>query len=126
MVSAPPINTWPIASSPLNANFTRPTHLVKIDLLFFKLILKALINISMASYLGVEVGEEIISKLVMKFPVSGNDTRVVYESLLALAHKNVTLDLGSIDLHGGLFMGLTTKVLAWLLTNQVWRELGVL
>lgn len=47
-----------------------------------------------------------------------DNTRVVDASLLALVNKNVSIDLGSIDVHGGLFMGMTTKVVACLLTNQ--------
>ena len=39
-------------------------------------------------------------------------------SFLALAYKSISLNLGSIDVHGGLFMGMTTKVVACLLTNQ--------
>ena len=46
-----------------------------------------------------------------------NNKRVVDASLLALVNKNVSIDLGSIDVHGGLFMGMTTKVVACLLTN---------
>ena len=45
------------------------------------------------------------------------DTGVVDASLLALVNKDVSIDLGSIDVHGGLFMGMTTKVVACLLTN---------
>lgn len=47
-----------------------------------------------------------------------DNTRVVDASLLALVNKNVSIDLGSIDVHGGLFMGMTTKVVACWLTNQ--------
>lgn len=51
------------------------------------------------------------------FEEDEDETEVVDESVLALVRKNVTLDLGSIDLHGGHFMGLTTKVVACMLTN---------
>ena len=51
------------------------------------------------------------------FEEEEDDKGVVDASLLVLVHENVTLDLGSIVFYEGLFMGLTTKVVACLFTN---------